>query len=221
LFTGPGGAVPATGLLLYGDDFSDRGNWDGYTFAPDASGDQRVTHGYEIERGVYSIRADQSDPSNPALSPVPAKDPSGSPERNVLVGAVAQAQEGSTGRAAFGLLCRWDENVPNGYLFLLGLDGTARIVRNAQGTRLDVAPPVKVAAPRTGQNVRLQARCRQSGPNVQLTLWIDDTQTIDTLDRDPVPDSQASQTGLIAQTPEADGGVVTVSFDDFTVHRAE
>jgi hypothetical protein len=215
--------VPANGTLLYGDDFSDRNNWDGYQFSPDAEGESRTVHGYEIDRGVYSLLADRTYPNNPALSPVPAKEPT-SPsavERDVMIGVTAQVREGSTGRAGFGLLCRWDEDTPNGYAFLLGLDGTARVVRNAQGTDLDVAPSVQAGAPRIGQNVRVQAACRQTGTGTRLTLWIDGAQTIDVVDPRTLPDSSISQTGVVARVPEAGGGVITVSYDDFSVHRAE
>ncbi|MFG1685669.1 serine/threonine-protein kinase [Nonomuraea sp. NPDC049269] len=215
--------APANGPLLYADDFSDRGNWDGYTFNPTAEGDNRTVHGYEIDRGVYSLFADKGYPNNPALSPVPAKNPA-SPaavERDVLIGATAEVRAGSTGRASFGLLCRWDEEVPNGYAFLLGLDGTARVVRNAQGTNLDVTPPVQAGAPAAGRQVRIQAACRQSGTGTHLTLWIDGTQTIDVVDSQTLPDSSISQAGVVARVPEAGGGVITVSFDDFSVHRAQ
>ncbi|MFC4591722.1 serine/threonine-protein kinase [Sphaerisporangium corydalis] len=213
--------VTATGTLLYDDTFGDRGNWDGYTFAPDAEGDARTTHGYEIDRGVYSIRADPGDPDGSALSPVPAKNPS-SPsavERDVMIGVTAELREGSTGPGAFGLLCRWDEEVPNGYAFTLGLDGTARIVRNAQGTRLDVAPPVRIEAPGAGRKVRVQAACRGTGARTRLTMWVDGTQVIDVTDPQTLPDSQISQVGLVARVPESGGGVITVCFDDFSVHR--
>ncbi|MFC6084507.1 protein kinase domain-containing protein [Sphaerisporangium aureirubrum] len=220
VLTGPGDGAPSGGTLLYGDDFGDRGNWDGYTFNPGASGDERTTHGYEIERGVYSIYADKDDPFGAALSPVPPKNPPSAPERNVLIGVTTQVREGSTGRAAYGLLCRWDEDTPNGYLFLLGLDGTARVVRNAQGTRLDLVPPVKVAAPRPGQDIRLQARCDGSGTATRLTFWVDGTRVLETADPTPPADGPHSQAGLVAQVPEAGGGTVTVSFDDFSVRRA-
>ncbi|MEU4223725.1 hypothetical protein AB0F17_05480 [Nonomuraea sp. NPDC026600] len=136
-----------------------------------------------------------------------------------MIGVTAEVRAGSSGRASFGLLCRWDEEVPNGYAFLLGLDGTARVVRNAQGTDLDVTPPVRVGAPTAGQPVQIQAACRQSGTGTHLTLWIDGTQTIDVVDSQTLPDSSISQAGLVARVPEAGGGVITVSFDDFSVHR--
>ncbi|MBT2231490.1 serine/threonine-protein kinase [Nonomuraea sp. NEAU-A123] len=215
--------APANGPLLYADDFSDRGNWDGYTFSPHAEGDNRTVHGYEIDRGVYSLFADKGYPNNPALSPVPAKNPA-SPaavERDVMIGATAEVRAGSSGRGSFGLLCRWDEEVPNGYAFLLGLDGTARVVRNAQGTNLDVTPPVQAGAPTAGQRVRIQAACRRAGTGTHLTLWIDGTQTIDVVDSQTLPVSSISQAGVVARVPEAGGGVITVSFDDFSVHRAQ
>ncbi|MDP4512034.1 serine/threonine-protein kinase [Nonomuraea turcica] len=212
--------APASGTLLYSDDFGDRGNWDGYTFSPDAEGDNRTMRGYEIDRGVFSLMADKSYPSNAALSPVPVKNAS-TVERQVMIGVTAQVQEGSTGRASFGLLCRWDEDVPNGYAFLLGLDGVARVIRNAQGTNLDVMPPVQAEAPRAGQKVRIQAACRQADAGTRLTLWIDGTQTIDVVDSETLPDSATSQVGLAARVPEAGGGVITVSFDDFTLHRPQ
>jgi serine/threonine protein kinase len=212
------GTSPPKGTLLYSDDFGDRGNWDGYTFSPDAEGDSRTLHGYEIDRGVYSLKADKTYPNNPALSPVPAKD-SATVERDTVIEATAQVREGSTGRGGFGLLCRWDEEVPNGYAFLLGLDGTTRVVRDAGGTNLDVTPPVHVAPPRAGRKVRLQAACRDDGDGTRLTLWIDGDAAIDIVDPQTPPDSSISQAGLVARVPEAGGGAVTVSFDDFSVYR--
>ncbi|MBO3752441.1 serine/threonine protein kinase [Streptosporangiaceae bacterium NEAU-GS5] len=214
------GAAPFTGTLLYSDDFSDRGNWDGYTFNPAAPDDQRTVHGYEIDRGVYSIFSDKSVPYNGALSPVPGADQGSAVERDVMIGATAEVRDGSQGPAVIGLMCRWDDNVPNGYAFLLGLDGQARILRNAQGTNLDVAPPVRLDPPRIGQKVHLQAACRGSGPATRLTFWVDGRKAIETSDPRPIPDSTLSRVGLTARTPEAGGGVITVSFDDFSVYRS-
>ncbi|WP_182875074.1 serine/threonine-protein kinase [Microbispora sp. H10670] len=215
LYASRGGeAGPLGGSLLYGDDFGDRGNWDGYTFDPDAAGDQRTTRGYEIERGVYTVRADSTDPHNVALSPVPAKTDAAA-GRDVLVGVTAEPREDS-GQGGLGLVCRWDEDVPSGYAFLLGLDGTARVVRRSEGTSLDVVPPVKAAPPSAGRAVRLQASCRGS----RLTFWIDGTRVLDAEDADPLPPGPHSQAGVLARVPEAGGGVVTVSFDDFSVSKA-
>ncbi|GAA3444294.1 hypothetical protein Pve01_25840 [Planomonospora venezuelensis] len=215
-------AAEAAGTPLYSDDFSERTGWDGYTFNPDAPEEERTYRGYEIDRGVFSLRADSSYPSNPALSPVPAKTPVAlsSPERDVLIGATAQVREGSTGTGALGLLCWWDENVPNGYRFLLGFDGTARVTRTAQGDRLDVAPAVRADAPGTGRTVRLQAACRRTGAGVRLTFWVDGTRVLDATDAQGLPGAGNSQAGVIAQVPEGGDGLLTVSFDDFTVHRA-
>ncbi|GGO16064.1 hypothetical protein GCM10010116_32340 [Microbispora rosea subsp. aerata] len=211
---GPSGeAVSPGGSLLYGDDFGERGNWDGYTFDPGAPGDRRTIRGYEIERGVYTVRADRSRPFNAALSPVPAKTDAAA-GRDVLVGVTAELREG-TGQGGFGLVCRWDEDVPSGYAFLLGLDGTARVVRQAGGRRLDVVPPVKTAPPRAGRAVRLQAACRGS----RLTFWVDGTRALDAEDTSPLPPRPHSQVGVLARVPEAGGRVVTVSFDDFSVHK--
>ncbi|MBO4271071.1 serine/threonine-protein kinase [Microbispora triticiradicis] len=205
---------PRGGALLYGDDFSNRDNWDGYTFDPDAAGDERTTRGYEIERGVYTVRADSADPDNVALSPVPAKTdaPAG---RDVLVGVTAEPRE-DPGQGGFGLVCRWDEDASRGYAFLLGIDGTARVLRRSEGNNLDVAPPVKAAPPRAGRAVRLQATCRGS----RLTFWIDGTRAFDAEDAHPLPSGPHNQVGVIAHASEAGGGVVTVSFDDFSVSKA-
>ncbi|MEU8196559.1 serine/threonine-protein kinase [Microbispora amethystogenes] len=215
LYASRGGeADPRGGSLLYGDDFGDRRNWDGYTFDPDATGDQRTTHGYEIERGVYTLRADGTEPDNVALSPVPAKTDAAA-GRDVLVGVTAEPRD-APGQGGFGLVCRWDEDVPNGYAFLLGLDGTARVVRRSEGLDLDVVPPVKAAAPRAGRAVRLQASCRGS----HLTFWVDGTRALDAEDAHPLPAGPHSQAGVLARVPEAGGGTVTVSFDDFSVRKA-
>ncbi|GLX08276.1 protein kinase [Microbispora sp. NBRC 16548] len=216
LLNGPGGGeVPEGGAPLYSDDFGDRGDWDGYDFVPDAAGDRRTTRGYEIDRGVYTIRADRTDPYNPALSPVPAKT-AAAEGRDVLVGVTADPRAGSAGQGGFGLLCRWDEDTPTGYAFLLGLDGTARVVRNDRGSRLDVAPPVTVTPPKAGRAVRLQAACRGS----RLTFWIDGEQVHDVVDPQVLPAGPHSQAGIVARVPEAGGGTVTVSFDDFSVRKA-
>ncbi|MEV4455955.1 serine/threonine-protein kinase [Microbispora sp. NPDC049633] len=207
-------AVPPGGSLLYGDDFGERGNWDGYTFDPGAAGDRRTTRGYEIERGVFTVRADRSGPVNTALSPVPAKTDAVA-GRDVLVGVTAELREGA-GQGGFGLVCRWDEDVPSGYAFLLGLDGTARVVRQSGGTRLDVVPPVKAAPPRAGRAVRLQAACRGS----RLTFWVDGTRALDTEDAHPLSPGPHNQAGILARVPEAGSSAVTVSFDDFSVHKA-
>nr|BFE86623.1 hypothetical protein GCM10020093_092240 [Planobispora longispora] len=221
----PGGGDPASEAAdapLFSDDFSERTGWDGYTFNPDAPAEERTYRGHEIDRGVFSLRADSSYPSSPALSPVPAKTPVAlsSPERDVLIGATAQVREGSTGTGALGLLCWWDENVPNGYRFLLGLDGTARVTRTARGDRLDVAPAVRADAPGVGQTVRLQAACRRTDAGTRLTFWVDGTQVLDVTDSRALPDAGNSQAGLIAQVPEGGDGLLTVSFDDFSLHRA-
>ncbi|MEV7805309.1 serine/threonine-protein kinase [Microbispora sp. NPDC088329] len=209
-----GEAASPAGGLLYGDDFGERGNWDGYAFAPGAAGDRRTTRGYEIGRGVYTLRADHGGPVNAALSPVPAKTDAAA-GRDVLVGVTAELREGRGG-GGFGLVCRWDEDVASGYAFLLGLDGTARVVRHSGGTRLDVVPPVKAAPPRAGREVRLRAACRGS----RLTFWVDGTRALDAEDARPLPPGPHSQAGVLARVPETGDGTVTVSFDDFSVHKA-
>ncbi|MFC4057995.1 serine/threonine-protein kinase [Planomonospora corallina] len=219
---GSSGPESATGELLYHDDFGERGGWDGYTFDPGAPGDRRTVRGYEPRLGVYSIHADATAPSVPALSPVPAKTPvaAASAERDVLIGVTARVREGSTGPGGFGLLCRWDEDVPDGYLFLVGLDGTARVVETTRGTSRDVAPAVPAAAPRAERPVHLRAACRRSGAGTRLTLWIDGALAVDTTDSSGPPAAGNSQAGLVVRVPESTTGALTVSFDDFTVHRA-
>ncbi|GGS90954.1 hypothetical protein GCM10010156_56590 [Planobispora rosea] len=222
---GSGSGDPASevaGTPLHVDDFSERTGWDGYTFNPDGPPEERTYRGHEIGRGVFSLRADSSYPTSPALSPIPAKTPVAlsSPERDVLVGATAQVREGSTGTGALGLLCWWDENVPNGYQFLLGFDGTARVVRTAQGDRLNVTPAVRADAPGVGQTVRLRAACRRTDAGTRLTFWVDGTRVLDVTDARGLPGDGNSQAGVIAQVPEGGADVLTVSFDDFSVHRA-
>ncbi|GIH89669.1 serine/threonine protein kinase [Planobispora siamensis] len=220
----PGSADPvaeAGGELLFSDDFSERKGWDGYTFNPDGSESERTYRGHEIERGVYSLRADQSYPVSPALSPVPPKDAgtASAAAPDVLIGVTAQMRADSVGPGEFGLLCRWDEDIAQGYMFLLGLDGTARVSRNIQGTHQEFGSG-RATAPSADRPVRLQAACRPSGTGTRLTFWVDGTQVIDATDSQGLQASSTAQSGLVAQVKPSGGGPLTVSFDDFTVHRA-
>ncbi|GII03575.1 serine/threonine-protein kinase [Planobispora takensis] len=219
----PGSADPvaeAGGELLFSDDFSERRGWDGYTFNPDAPEGERTYRGHEIERGVFSLRADQSYPSNAALSPVPLKDPGAisSAAPDVLIGVTARMSADSVGPGEFGLMCRWDEDIPQGYRFLLGLDGAARVTKAVQGIHRDLGSG-QAAAPSADRPVRLQAACRSSGTGTRLTFWVDGTQVIDVTDPQ-APVSSTAQSGLIAQVKPSGGGPLTVSFDDFALHRA-
>ena len=206
-----------TGTLLYHDDFSQHGNWDGYTFNPTGPPDQRTEHGYEINRGVFSQYVDHGYPANPSLSPVPAKHAT-SAEPALAFGVTAQIRRAS-GTGDIGLLCRWDEDNGSGYRLLLGRDGTVHAARHQAGGDLDVAPAVKSSPPATGHAVSLQALCRTDTTGTHLIFWINGKKVIDTTDSPGLPSDPISQIGLYAQVPEASQGTLYVSYDDFAVYR--
>jgi len=210
--------APVNGTLLYEDDFTERGGWDGYTFAPDAPGDQRTVRGHEIERGVFTMYADREYASNTALSPMPEK-AENADGRDVRVGVTAEIRDVSARQGGIGLLCRWDEEVPNGYAFRLGLDGAVRVSRTDQGARRPVGAAARVAAPAAGGKVRLQAACRSAEGGTRLTFWVDGVQVLDVVDDRAGPSGGINQVGLNVAVAESDAGSLTVSFDDFTVHR--
>jgi hypothetical protein len=211
--------APVDGTLLYEDDFSERGGWDGYNYAPDAPDDQRTTRGYEVGRGVYTMLADGADATNTALSPVPAKEETADAPNDVQIAVTAEIRDVSAREGGIGLLCRWDENVPNGYAFRLGLDGTVRVSRTDQGTRRNIGPAARVSAPRPGTKTRLQAACRTDGSGTRLTFWVDGARAIEVVDPRSGFTDGIRQAGMNIMVVESGGGSLTVSFDDFTIHR--
>jgi predicted Ser/Thr protein kinase len=220
--TKPPAAAPATGTELYRDDFTERAGWDGWTFNPDAPGEQRSTRGYEIEHGVYTMRVDRTSPTNTSSSPIPAKNPAApnQVEKNLMFGVLAQVRE-SSGPGELGLLCRYDEDKGNGYMFLINQDGTARALRHEQGINHPVASSAQTTAPRAGRTLRLQASCHQENTGTHLTLWVNGKKIIDGTDAPGLPDDTISQIGLHLQIPESSNGVLTVSFDEFSVNRPQ
>lgn len=207
--TGPD-ATPVSGTPLFSDDFIERGGWDGYNFDPVGG----AVHGYEISRGIYTMQATKDYPSNMSMSPVPEKKAS-VPVTDVMVGVTAVVRDSASGQGEFGLLCRYDEDIPNGYLFLLRNDGRARLVKNAQGTQRTLGQPVQFDAPRLGEAVKVQVACI----GTRLTMWVNGDKVIETTDAEGLEGSAASQVGLVVRTPESVDGTTKVEFDDFAVHK--
>jgi serine/threonine protein kinase len=203
-------ATSVSGTPLFSDDFVERQGWDGWDFNP-AGGSQR---GYEITRGVYTMQAGQNYPSNMSMSPIPEK-AAATPVRDAVIGVTAVVREGASGQGEFGLLCRYDEDIPNGYLFVLRTDGRARLIKNARGNYRTLGQPVLFDAPRQGEPVKVQAAC--SG--TRLTMWINGEKVIETTDAAGFEGGTASQVGLVVRTPESVSGVIKVEFDDFAVHK--
>lgn len=218
----PAISAPPGATLVYREDFSYDGDWDGYQFAPNATpSENRSYHGYEVDRGVYAMRADKNEPRNGSLSPVPQKTAT-TPLLDEIVQVTAELEPGSRGPGDFGLSCRADEDVPNSYLFLLGLDGGAQIVRESNGsTRSLTAAPAKTSAPRAGQKLRLQASCLRSDAGMRLTFLVDGRQVLAVTDPAGLPTKGASQVGLYVQSPASTQGPVTVTFDDFAVYKPD
>lgn len=203
-------ATPVSGTPLFSDDFIERGGWDGYNFDPVGG----AVHGYEISRGIYTMQATKDYPSNMSMSPVPEKKAS-VPVTDVMVGVTAVVRDSASGQGEFGLLCRYDEDIPNGYLFLLRNDGRARLVKNAQGTQRTLGQPVQFDAPRLGEAVKVQVACI----GTRLTMWVNGDKVIETTDAEGLEGSAASQVGLVVRTPESVDGTTKVEFDDFAVHK--
>jgi hypothetical protein len=202
------GAAPVRGTPLFSDDFVERRGWDGWSFDP--AGDTQ--RGYEISRGVYTMRASKDYPWNTSLSPVPEK-AAAAPVRDVMVGVTAVMRDDAGGQGEFGLACRYDEDVPVGYLFVLRADGRARVIR-IDGASRDLGKPVRAQAPARGEPVRVQAAC---GGN-RLTMWINGEKVIEATDAEGFGGSPASQAGLVVGAPESGDGTIMVEFDDFDVH---
>ncbi|MBO2449800.1 serine/threonine protein kinase [Actinomadura barringtoniae] len=222
--SGDGGKPPAppavNGTLLNRDDFSERAGWDGDTFNITGTAAERVNHGYELSREVYSMYVDKTARTNTSLSPTPPKNPpSGQAERNVVVGATVQIRRAS-GRGFVGLVCLWDEDVARGYEFLLGRDGTARIVRYDRGVNRDLGAPGKAVVPDVGRTVALRAACRRDASGTHVTFWVNNAQMVDATDSPGLPEDPVSQVGFYLQIPESSAdGSLYASYDDFYLYR--
>ncbi|MFI6477040.1 protein kinase [Nonomuraea sp. NPDC050663] len=202
----PGAGVTATGTPLFQDDFLERRGWDGWTFDPAGGG----IRGHDITRGVYTMQAARNYPVNVSLAPTDNL-------QDAMIGVTAVLRDGSTPDGEFGLLCRHDEDVPNGYMFLLRLDGQVRLFKVSQGARTALGSPGKIAAPEVGRAMKLQAACAGS----RLTMWVDGEKVVETTDQQVFTGGQKSGTGLIVETSESADGTIRVEFDDYSVHRPQ
>jgi len=220
-----GGRPPAppqvNGTLLNRDDFSERAGWDGDNFNITGTASERVNHGYELNREVYSLYVDKSYTTNIALSPAPPKNPATAAqvERSVVFGSTVQVRR-AQGRGNVGLVCRWNEDVARGYEFLLARDGTARVVRYDRGVNRDMGAPGKAVAPDTGKTVALRAACKRDASGTHLTFWVNNVQIVDTVDAPGLPDDPVSQVGFYVQIPQSSAdGSLYASYDDFYLYR--
>jgi hypothetical protein len=217
----PPAPPPVKGTLLYRDDFAERAGWDGDNFNLTGSAAERADHGYELSREVYSMYVDKNSTTNIALSPNPPKQPASAAqvENNVVFGATVQVRR-AQGRGSVGLVCRWDEEVARGYEFLLGRDGTARVVRYDRGVNRDMATPAKAVVPDVGKTVALRAACKRDTSGTHLTLWVNNKQIFDTADAPGLPDDPITQVGFYLQIPESSpDGSLYASYDDFYLYR--
>ena len=211
--------APAGATLVYQEDFSYDGDWDGYRFTPNATPAlNRSYRGYDVDQGVYGMQADKSEPRNGSLSPVPEK--TSSPLLEQIVQVTADLQPGSQAPGDFGLSCRVNDDDSNGYVFLLGLGGTVQILRERDGSiRSLTAAPAHTTPPRVGQKLRLQASCLRAKAGMRLTFAVDGRKVLAVTDPAGLPTKGASQVGLYAQSPASAQGRVTVTFDDFALYK--
>ncbi|GAA4062324.1 serine/threonine-protein kinase [Nonomuraea soli] len=202
----PGAGVAAAGTPLFQDDFLERRGWDGWAFDPAGGG----IRGHDITRGVYAMQAARTYPVNVSLAPTDNL-------RDSMIGVTAVLRDASTPDGEFGLLCRHDEDVPNGYMFLLRLDGQVRLFKVSHGARTPLGGPARVAAPEVGRATKLQATCAGS----RLTMWVDGEKVVETTDEEVFTGGQKSKAGLVVETSESADGTIRVEFDDFSLHRPQ
>lgn len=116
-----------------------------------------------------------------------------------------------SGTGLFGLVCRQSEARTAFYEGLVGVDGTARILKHLDGqlTTLATSP---IALPAPAAPIRLRLDCAGDAKGTRLRLFIDGRSVVDTVDRHALPPGSV---GMAAATAEADS--VTAVFDDFVV----
>jgi len=207
-----GGSPPSFGTVVYTEEFNEQPDWDGYRFNPTGTGDQRTVRGYEPDKGDFALYADGSYPRSPVLSPVPAKN-AVKAEPTLMITALATVRE-LRGHGEVGLLCRWNEEDGSGYLFLLRDDGTARIVRYAQGVSTALASG-RTKTVEKGKAVKLGALCHIDGQN--LAFWVGDHKILTATDPQGFPLTTLAQVGLVDQVPEAGDNMIIAAFDTFVL----
>ena len=116
-----------------------------------------------------------------------------------------------SGTGLFGLVCRQAERRVSFYEGLLGVDGTARIVRY-RADRLDTLVLTRVAVPPPGRPVRLRLDCAGGPGATRLRLFVDGRSVADVVDHQGLA---TGSTGLATATAEAE--TATVTFDDFVI----
>lgn len=116
-----------------------------------------------------------------------------------------------SGTGLFGLVCRQSEGRRSFYEGVVGVDGTARILKQADGQLTTLATsPIALLAP--AAPVRLRLDCAGDTKGTRLRLFIDGRNVVDTVDHDALPPGSV---GLAAATAEAERA--TAVFDDFVI----
>jgi hypothetical protein len=160
------------------------------------------------------MQAGKDYPINMSMSPVPEKTAAAS-AWDSMIGVTAVVRDGAGGQGEFGLLCRYDGDTSNGYLFVLRTDGRARLIKSDRGSYRTLAQPVTLDAPKPGEAVKIQAACN----GTRLTMWINGEQVIETTDAAGLEGGKTGQAGLVVRHPESVDGVTKVEFDDFAVNK--
>jgi hypothetical protein len=116
-----------------------------------------------------------------------------------------------SGTGLFGLVCRQSEGRTAFYEGLVGVDGTARILKQSDG-QLTTQATSPVALPDPVAPVRLRLDCAGGTTGTRLRLFVDGRNVVDVVDHDALP---AGSVGLAAATAQAESA--TGVFDDFVI----
>lgn len=117
-----------------------------------------------------------------------------------------------SGSGLFGLVCRQAEGRTSFYEGLVGVDGTARIVKQFGG-QLSTLVSSTIPPPASGVAVSLRLDCAGGGAEgTRLRLFVDERNVADAVDHDALPPGSV---GVAAASAEADSA--TVVFDHFVV----
>ena len=116
-----------------------------------------------------------------------------------------------TGTGLFGLVCRQSEGRTSFYEGLVGVDGTARIVKQSGGQLTTLATST-IPLPAPDAPLRLRLDCAGDAEGTRLRLFIDGRNVVDAVDHNALPPGSV---GVAAATAEADSAIAV--FDDFVI----